>query len=615
MKKTISLILGAAAAVSMISSCNSILEQESPSTFDESVVYSNYSLAEGTIFGICHVFGETNCYRGRFLPWYGFNTDIEWYNGYGSSSKPMDGKNEIASYGITTNNSQMNLDNGPFNMMYSAVERANLTIEGLRKYGNVESDRDMAHLLGEALTLRAMIYYDLVKAWGDVPARFSPVAADNMYVAKSSRDVIFKQLLADLDEAIGYLYEPLESGITARTDRVNKTFAQGLYARIALCAAGYALRPDDGAVGTGDSGSIRLSSDPELSQDVLYTTALAHLKDAINSGKGKLTPDYETLWRNFNSFDLNAGNEVLYSIPFSDGRGRWNYTFAIKNEGANINGASFSQGGIAGPLPTVWFKYDSDDVRRDITCVNYGWEKTGAITPAGIAKWYFGKYRFEWMDNNPYGGGNDDGIKPIVMRWSDILLMAAEIENEINDAPTADAKSWLLEVRSRAFKGNETKAADYVNSLASKEDFFEAIVEERALEFCGEFLRKADLIRWNRLSENLEKAKKDMYDLRDRLGAYNYLSGDIWYRLNDDEESITIWGLDRDEQTAPEGDDWEQIAAYVKYDDAKKSDLFEGKIENIYLNNPDQYMFWPIFDNTVANSQGYIVNDYVYAAE
>ena len=53
----------------------------------------------------------------------------------------------------------------------------------------------------------------------------------------------------------------------------------------------------------------------------------------------------------------------------------------------------------------------------------------------------------------------------------------------------------------------------------------------------------------------------------------------------------------------------------MKYDDAKKSDLFEGKIENIYLNNPDQYMFWPIFDNTVANSQGYIVNDYVYAAE
>ena len=614
MKKITKYISGVAAAVAMLSACNSILDQESPSTFDDSVVFSNYELAEGSIFGIAQVFGETNSYRGRFLPWYGFNTDVEWYNGFGSTSKAMDGKNEIASYGILTNNSQMDLSNGPFNMMYSGVERANLAIEGLRTYGNVENNRDMAHLLGEALTLRAMLYYDLVKAWGDVPARFTPVAADNMYVAKSSRDVIFKQILSDLEEAVGYLYLPNESSITQRTDRVNKLFAEGLYARIALTAAGYALRPDDGAVGTGNAGSIRLSSDPEMAKDVLYPKALALLKDAISSGAAHLEADYETLWRNFNSFDLQAGKEVLYNIPFSDGRGRWNYTFAIKNEGATINGFAFSQGGVVGPLPTMWFKYSDNDVRRDITCVNFGWEKTGDITPAGIAKWYFGKYRFEWMDSNPYGGGNDDGIKPIVMRYSDILLMAAEIENELN-GPTADAKNWLLEVRSRAFKENEAEAESYVNSLSGKEAFLQAIKDERALEFCGEFLRKADLIRWNELTSSIDAAKKDMYDLRDKAGAYSYLSGDIWYRLNDDEESIQIWGLAKNEQVAPEGEDWTAVAGYVKYDDSKKSDLFAGKIENIYLNDPDHYMFWPIFNNTISNSQGYIVNDYAYYSE
>ena len=106
-----------------------------------------------------------------------------------------------------------------------------------------------------------------------------------------------------------------------------------------------------------------------------------------------------------------------------------------------------------------------------------------------------------------------------------------------------------------------------------------------------------------------------MYDLRDKAGKYDYLKGDIWYRLNDDEESIQIWGLGRKEQTAPEGTDWEAVEGYVKYDDAKKSDLFAGKIENIYLNDPDKYMFWPIFENTISNSQGYIVNDYAYYAE
>ena len=610
MKKNLIYIICAFMAVAMLPSCSALLDQESPSTFDESTVFANAGLAEGTIFGVVEAFSETNCYRGRFLPWYGFNTDIEWYNGFGSSSKPYDNKNEIASYGITVNNSQMDLSNGPYNYMYTAIERANLIIEGINKHGDIENDPDIRHILGEALTLRAMVYYDLIKAWGDVPARFAPVSVNEMYVKKSSRDVIFKQILSDLELAAGYLYLPNESKYTARTTRVNKLFAEGLYARIALTAAGYALRPDDGRVGTGDAGSVRLTTDSELSKAVLYPKALSYLKDIIASGKASLTPDYETLWRNFNSFDVAAGNEVIYSIPFGDGRGRWNYTFAIKNEGATINGYAFSQGGVVGPTPTFWFKYGDNDTRRDVTCANYSWEKTGEITPAGIARWYFGKYRFEWMDNNPYSGGNDDGIKPVVMRYSDILLMAAEIENELN-GPTAQAKDWFLQVRSRAYKGHETEAEDYVAALSSKEAMFNAIVDERALEFCGEFLRKADLIRVNLLSKKLESVKMEMYDLREMKGDFSYLSGDIYWRVGDDNESVVIYGLGRKEQVVPDGD-WEKIAGYIKYDDSKKSDLFSGKIDNIYLNNPDEWMYWPIFKNTLDNSQGYIVNDYAF---
>lgn len=609
MKKIFIYILCAAAITAASTSCDAILEKESPSTFDGSVVFANYDLAQSTIFGIVEAFCEVNSYRGRFLPWYGFNTDIEWYNAY-SAGKAMDGKNEIASYGILPNNTQMDLSNGPYNLMYTAIERANLTIEGLRQYGNVSSDKDMAYLLGEALTLRAMIYYDLIKAWGDVPARFESITADNMYVGKASRDVIFKQILKDLDDAIPYLYLPGESAATQKTDRINKLFAEGLYARIALAASGSALRPDDGKVGTGDPGTVRLSSDAELSKAALYPKALVYLKDAIASGKGSLV-DYETLWRNFNSFDLSAGKEILYVIPFSDGRGRWNYTFAIKNEGASINGYSFSQGGQAGPVPSFYFKYDDNDVRKDLTCVNYSWAKSGDIEPAGIAKWYFGKYRFEWMDKNPYTGGNDDGAKPVVMRWSDILLMAAEIENEINNGPTNDAKDWFLQVRSRAFKGHESEAEAYVAALSDKDKFFNAIVDERAFEFCGEFLRKGDLIRWGLLKSKLDEAKADMLDLRDKKGDFAWLSGDIWYKLADDEESLQIWGLKKAEQSAPAGE-WDAITGYVKYDDSKKSDLYAEKIENIYINDPEQFMFWPIFSNTISNSQGLIVNDYGY---
>ena len=545
MKKILTYTLAIAALLFAASSCDKFLDSDSPSAFDSASVYSNYSLTEGTIFGITEAFCEVNSYRGRFLPWYGFNTDIEWYNTY----KPGDGKSDIAAYDCKPNNSQLNLSNGPFALMFTGIERANLVIDGLRTYGNTESDADMAYLLGEALTLRAMIYYDLSKAWGDVPARFEPVDAVTIYKPKESRDVIFKQILADLDEAIPYLPYPGATSATSRTDRINKVFAEGLYARIALAASGYALRPDDGAVGTGDLGTVRLTSDAELSKDVLYPKALKYLEDAV--GKASLESDFRQYWYNLNNMNnLTAGPayETLYVIPFGAGRGRWNFTFAVSSEGSSwSNGVS--RGGDAGPVPTLYFKYGSNDQRRDVTCVNYKWSKNTVPELAGIAKWYFGKYRFEWMDAQPYTGGNDDGIKPVVMRYADILLMA-------------------------------------------------------------EFLRKGDLIRWNMLKSKMDEAIGDMKDLRSLSGDYSGLTGEVASRISDDELSLEfIFPVAGEE--IPAG--YETTADYVtKYDDAKSTGFYTDRIEGIYYNNPNEYMFWPIFYDTITNSQGYIKNDYHY---
>ena len=601
MKKII-YILSAAVIAAMAVSCEKFLDSESPSAFDSASVYSNYSLAEGTVFGITEAFCEVNSYRGRFLPWYGFNTDIEWYNTY----KPGDGKSDIAAYDCKPNNAQLNLTNGPFPLMYTGIERANLVIEGLREYGNVKEDANMAYLLGEALTLRAMIYYDLIKAWGDVPARFSSVNAETIYKPKECRDTVYNHILTDLEEAIPYLPYPGATAATSRTDRVNKVFAEGLYARIALAASGYALRPADGAVGTGDAGSIRMTSDAQLQKDVLYPKALAYLKDAI--GKASLEPDYETYWYNMNNMNnMTAGPayETLYVIPFGAGRGRWNFTFAISSEGSSWSGG-VSRGGDAGPVPTVYFMYDDNDVRRDVTCANYKWSKNTNPEMAGISKWYFGKYRFEWMNAQPYTGGNDDGIKPVVMRYADILLMAAEIENELNGP--SNAKPYLQAVRERATGLDAAEA--YVNGLNSKADFFDAIVKERALEFCGEFLRKGDLIRWNLLKTKLDQAKEEMLALRSLSDDYALYTGEVAFRLNDAEDGLDFF-FPRIGQEIPAG--YELESDYLtEFDDAKASGFYTDRIKGIYYNNPDEYMFWPIFYDTITNSQGAIKNDYHY---
>lgn len=606
MKLINKILVGAGLLATMsVTSCSD-LTTSSPSAFDDKNVFSQYELAEFNIFSIYEVFGHTNAHRGRYLPWYGFNTDIEIY--VDSGEKKADEKGDIAQYDIKTNNGQLNLSNGPYNELMVGIERANLCIDGLRKYGNVENDKAMASLLGEALCARALVYIELLKAHGEVPARFEPITPETIYLPKSDRDVIYKQLLADLEEAFDYMAWPGQSAATMKTDRPSLAFAKGLYARIALMASGYSQRPDEGLVNTGNAGSVRLSTDPELSKEVLYPKVQAALLDVVNNAGLELYADYEQLWRDLNNFDLEAGKEIIYSLPLGDARGRWNFTFAIRNENyTKWCPSTTSRGGVAGPVPSLFFKYDrtGKDQRRDVSCANFRMENDGTddlCVLAGAGNWYFGKYRFDWQETLPYGGGNDDGVKPVYMRYADILLMLAEVTNEL-EGPSA-AKPYLLEVRRRAYRGNEDVAEAYVNALGSKEAFFNAIVDERALEFVGEFLRKADLIRWNMLKTKLDEAKQDMYTLSQKPGA-------VYYKYNDDGYTLSLYGYNEGELGNNPGAGW------IQYTDSKGepvANYFDGikaeRIERIYRNDPDTRQWWPIFDNTITNSQGMLVNDY-----
>ena len=478
------------------------------------------------------------------------------------------------------------------------------------------------------------MYYDLIRAWGDVPFRTEPIS-DDIYIPKTSRDVIFKQILGDLEEAYDYLPWPGQGHATT-TDRVSRAFAKGLYARLALMASGYAQRPADGAVGTGDPGTVRLSSDPELQKEVLYPKALAACVDVIRNSGMSLYTNYEQLWRDLNNFDLSAagtGREVLWVFPYGNNRGRWNYSFAVRHAGADqyigATAGTSSRGGSVGPVPTMWFEYEKQDTRRDVSCVNFRWEYVNATTTepqlAGIDTWYFGKYRFEWMENHPYSGGNDDGFKPPYMRLSDIYLMAAECAihescSGVDGGGLANAKNYLLEVRKRAYTGNEQMAQDYVNAIGSTDAMFDAIVKERALEFVGEMLRKTDLIRWNLLKTKIDETKTKLNDLNNWTGDFSYLAqgdGYVYYKLNG--TSLQMYGLSPDEQTAPDAT-WipytnseGEISRYVPCATATESPRFTtAEIDRIYDRDPDTRQFWPIFQSVVDNSQGQIRNDYGY---
>ena len=580
-----------------LASCD--MDAPSISTLDESSVFATYSLAESEVMSIHVSFGETNSYRGRFLPYYGINTDIEWGNTPEYADRLTD-KQSLWNYNTLPANSQMNTTNNAYAKFYEGIERANLAINGIRKYGNIENNANMRHLLGEALTLRAVIYNDLIKAWGDVPARFEPNNADNMYLPRTNRDVIYKQLLADLLEAEGYCYWANENSITKTTERVSKDFVKGLRARLALYAGGYGLRGD----------GYRRSKDADLAPEKMYQIAKQECEEVIAHGSTRLGSFKENFTKLCED-NVTAGGESLWEIPFSDGRGRVLYTWGVRHR-AKDQYTQQAQGGVNGPVPTLYYEYDADDIRRDITCVPYEWSQqlvngNSHVTLTAINRWMFGKLRYEWM-KRIVTSTNDDGINWQYMRLADVYLMAAEAENELGN--TSAAWTYMKPVLDRALPSAKVAVlqAEYT---ASQQAFREGIYEQRALEFAGEALRKQDLIRWGIIDQKMAEAKAKLTALANRTGEYAGLPDKVFINNSENKDDIKVYGLNMGEDDAETIQEltqngWESKNWFVSNG---ANALTEGNIDGLYVNTPSTNCLWPIWQNFIDASNNQLNND------
>ena len=610
-----------------VTSCD--MDAPSISSLDESSVFATYSLAEAEIMSIHVSFGETNSYRGRFLPYYGINTDVEWIITPTYTDRLAD-KFSLANYDTQPGNGQMNGETNAYAKFYEGIERANLAIKGLRQYGDIENKPEMAQLLGEALTLRAVIYNDLIKAWGDVPARFEPNTSENLYLPRTNKDIIYKKLLADLEEAEKYCYWPNQNAITRTTERVSKAFVKGLRARIALYAGGYALRGD----------GFRRSNDPDLAPEKMYQIAKQECLDIINSGYNTLGSFKENFTKLCED-NVSAGGESLWEIPFSEGRGRVLYTWGVRHQ-TEDQYTYQPRGGVNGPLPTLFYDYDVDDVRRDITCVPYRWGNKTDGTPSSInangnnynitqvpqvistpVAMYFGKLRYEWMKRYVIST-NDDGINWQYMRLADVYLMAAEAVNEL-DGPGA-AWQYMKPILDRALPAQKV-AALQAQYTASKQAFFNGIVDQRAFEFAGEVLRKPDLIRWGIIDEKMAEAKQKLLRLAELSGEYSDLPEKVYVKLYDKDtlipenalgfdtpkagETLVIYGLNHgdtdDEGKAMKDAGFESKGWFLSNGEPRITDDI---INGLYVvDKPSMHCLWPIWTYFIGTSNNMLNND------
>lgn len=494
------------------SSCESYLDVENPSTISQETVFSSVGYANSAVTGIYNSLMGDDGYGSRISTLYpNASDDIR----IGGTYNPLD-RRGISGFGISPDNSEMNK---PFLQLYQGIERANIAIKyiqlsDLYTNGTPAEQTTMRKLHGEALTLRAIFYHELIRNWGDVPAPFVPSADQaDLYVAKTDQDVIYDQLLEDLKVAEDLVPWKSESGDPST--RITKSAVKGLRARIALARGGYALRRDTRQM------------ERRANYKDYYEIARQETLDIIQSGRHSLNPSFEQVFKDLHTGNSGgATNEMIFEIGAFGGNSKTDSKLGYSN-GLRIDKSS-KYGQANGQLevvPTYFYEFDSiADVRRDVTIAFFQVDKSDNKELTRLTLMRDGKFRKYWTSID--GTAQNLGINWPVIRYADVLLMFAEAENELN-GPTAQAIDAYEQVRKRAYAGNLGRMGI---TPTDKEGFFKAIMHERFLEFGGEGIRRYDLIRWNKLASTIAETRTKLTTLMNGTGRYANIPQVVYYK-------------------------------------------------------------------------------------
>lgn len=377
---------------------------------------------------------------------------------------------------------------------------------------NDQLSESMKYIKGQALFLRGLSYYNLAGYYQNPPLitdyeTYSSL--DGLYGANSTYDEVLDQVEKDFSEAMELLPSRDEGGEWAG-GRATCGAAAGYYARTLM---------------------VRHK----------FSEALTVLKDIIAKKYGtyRLMDNYGDNFREGSAYENN--DESLFEIQFLDYGSQgtddeWTPVNTSPNatQGSAIesNFAPGNYGGLADISASPWLYHLFKEERTT----------DNKLDPR--LYWTIGTYETDWEDfeygnvaytnklsatdnivtNNTYGGlpiakftnlrtglygtvvtGLHDGINLRLMRYSDVLLRAAECENEVN-GPTQQAIDWINEVRNRVDLP-DLELADF--NTADK--LFEQIANvERPKEFGCEFGRGFDLIRWGFFydSDRLQQLKE-----------------------------------------------------------------------------------------------------------
>ncbi len=454
MKKIFKLLL----CTLFLGACESVLEENPPSNISLSSFYQSEGDALAGLYG-----AYSNIYS-----FYGANAlQYGEMNADNATISPIV-SDQFAWDEFTYNSDVMG---GLWSSGFQGINRANEVIFYTEKI-DFEAGRK-ADLIAEAKALRALYYWNLVRLMGGVPLYETPtIGFDAVNASRATEEAIYDLILRDLDIAAAEL-EP-----TSASGRINSDIANAMLARIHL------YRSD-------------------------YAKALAHAKIIINSGRYDLFADYADIFKPEN----DNGIEHIFQTQYLVGE---RHNSVPGNFGPRAPsgpyGNSFWAGTIVGGsyAPSTEFIADNPvSYRRSATIADSYEHIDGVSGTITMDEVYGGAFPYYINKFDDRTAEFQSGVNFTVIRYADILLIAAESLNE-TDPANDDKYIWINKVRERARNGVEADLPDLFG--LSQDDFRTAVLEERRFELAFEGQRAWDLKRRNLFLSTMRTQGKNVQD-------------------------------------------------------------------------------------------------------
>lgn len=381
-------------------------------------------------------------------------------------SNPTDNSSEIGPYDNFKFTKTGNELKSWWATLYMGIKRANVVIE---KLPGIDMDAALrSQYVAEAKFLRGLFYFDLVRAWGDVPLVLALDPPNNL--ARSPKSDVYSQIENDLLAAIADLEEK-KSQPADQLGRATKGSARALLAKV------YLFKGD-------------------------YVNAEKYALEVITSTQYDLEP----VFTDANGVNGEHGIESVFEV------GAIGLEAAGGNQFANVQGVRGTPNrgwGFNRPTPDLRASFETGDPRIKGTIIDLGdvidgYAILGDGTTPDVTKDAQGNIlETECYNRKVWTPGNNVatqfGHNRRILRYADVLLMAAEALNE-NNKPDL-ALTYLNRVRARAREGNTAILPDITTT--DKNALRNLILAERRHELALEGHRFWDLIRTNKAVEVL----------------------------------------------------------------------------------------------------------------